>query len=211
MTGVLTDPPALALKEWGAAVCALLRGRQTVLLRKGGIHEKRFVLQGSEFLLFPTVAHSHAESTRPEHADLLPVGAADVTGDAVLVRAAASVVEAIEVTRPENIAALDPFHIWTTESVRANRIDFRPRRRLTAIVVSVRPLVVPVRVPMRQEYGGCRSWVDLIDAGAPALGAPVQSPAQLRDIAAQVRCLVAPAAGRTGLGPPPVAGVGPTQ
>ena len=56
----------LALKEWAAVVHALLDGRQTVLLRKGGIHEKRFSLRGSRFVVFPTVAHSHAESTRPE-------------------------------------------------------------------------------------------------------------------------------------------------
>ena len=108
MTGEFTEPSeSLALKEWGAAVHALLQGRQTVLLRKGGIHEKRFVLRGSQFWLYPTVAHSHAGSTRPEHADLLPPGAADVTGDAVVVRASVSVVEAIEVTRPENIAGLE--------------------------------------------------------------------------------------------------------
>lgn len=179
----------LALKEWGAAVHALLQGRQTVLLRKGGIHEKRFVLRGSEFLLYPTVAHSHAESTRPEHADLLPPGAADVTDDAVLIRAAVSVVEAIEVTRPEHIAALEPFHIWTTASVRVNRIDFRPKRRLTAIVVSARPLV-PVPVPVRAEYGGCRSWVDLVDVDPPEFGPSVRSTEDLRDVAAQVRRLV---------------------
>ena len=33
-----------ALKEWSAVVHALLDGRQTVLLRKGGIHEKRFAV-----------------------------------------------------------------------------------------------------------------------------------------------------------------------
>ena len=54
----------LALKEWAAVVHALLDGRQTVLLRKGGIHEKRFSLRGSRFVVFPTVAHSHLESTR---------------------------------------------------------------------------------------------------------------------------------------------------
>ena len=32
---------AAALKEWGAVVHALLDGRQRVLLRKGGIGEKR--------------------------------------------------------------------------------------------------------------------------------------------------------------------------
>ncbi len=53
-----------ALKEWSAAVHALLDGRQRVLLRKGGIGEKRFELAAREFLLFPTVAHSHAERVR---------------------------------------------------------------------------------------------------------------------------------------------------
>ena len=40
-TGTLTTP---GLKEWSAAVHALLDGCQTVLLRKGGIGEKRFEL-----------------------------------------------------------------------------------------------------------------------------------------------------------------------
>ena len=53
-----------ALKEWGAAVQALLDGRQTVLLRKGGIHEKRFALTARQFVFFPTVAHGHAETTQ---------------------------------------------------------------------------------------------------------------------------------------------------
>ncbi|COW51704.1 Domain of uncharacterised function (DUF1802) [Mycobacterium tuberculosis] len=65
-----------ALKEWSAAVHALLDGRQTVLLRKGGIGEKRFEVAAHEFLLFPTVAHSHAERVRPEHRDLLGPAAA---------------------------------------------------------------------------------------------------------------------------------------
>lgn len=178
----------LALKEWAAVAHALLQGRQTVLLRKGGIHEKRFSLRGSEFLLYPTVAHSHVESTRPEHADLLPIGAADVTSDAVVVRAVVSVVEAIEVTRPERIAELEPFHIWTTESIRANRIDFRPRHRLTSIVVSARPLREPVAVPVLPEFGGCRSWVDLpVDRTVSPVGEPVRDLADLMEIATAVR------------------------
>lgn len=188
-----------ALKEWGAAVHALLQGRQTVLLRKGGIHEKRFQLQDSEFLLYPTVAHSHAASTRPEHVDLLPLGSADVTDGTVVVRAAASVVAVVEVARPENIAALEPLHLWTTASVQANRIDFRPRHRLTAIVVAVRPLPRPWLVPVRPEYGGCRSWVDLSaddlpvparPCGEPTAGEPPRSPAELAEIADRVRQLV---------------------
>ncbi len=90
---------APALKEWSAAVHAMLDGRQTVLLRKGGIHEKRFALEASEFLFFPTVAHGHADRVRPEHRDVLADAAADSTEDDVLVRAGAKVVAAIEVKR----------------------------------------------------------------------------------------------------------------
>ena len=151
----------LALKEWAAVVHALLDGRQTVLLRKGGIHEKRFSVRGSRFVVFPTVAHSHAESTRAEHADLLALGPA---GRRETHRwwfgPSCPWWQTIAVRRPERIAELEPFHIWTTESVRRNRIDFRPRHELTAIVVSARALAVPLAVPLLPEYAGCRSWVE---------------------------------------------------
>jgi hypothetical protein len=185
----------LALKEWAAAVHALLDGRQTVLLRKGGIHEKRFSLRGSRFVVFPTVAHSHAESTRPEHAELLALGRPDVTESSVTVRAELEVVEAISVHRPERIAELEPFHIWTTESVQRNRIDFRPRREPTAIVVRVRPLARPVEVGLLPEYGGCRSWVELADPAAVdqefgELVDPVHDDRALFDVADRVRSAV---------------------
>ncbi len=190
MTSQVTPPKTLspALKEWGAAAHALLQDRQSVLLRKGGIHEKRFTLRDSRFLLYPTVAHSHTESTRPEHLDLLPLGAADVMEDAVIVRAAVSVVQAVEVQRPDRIGELEPFHIWTTESVRANRIDFRPKHRLTAVVVSVRPLPEPLTVPVLPEYGGCRSWVDLaVDPAVLDEGMSVRPNRDLADVVAAVR------------------------
>ena len=73
-----------ALKEWGAAVQALLDGRQTVLLRKGGIGEKRFEVSAPEFVFFPTVEHSHAQRVRPEFTDLLNRAAGDSTDTEVV-------------------------------------------------------------------------------------------------------------------------------
>ena len=93
--------------------------------------------------------------------------------------------------RPERVAELEPFHIWTTDSVRRNRIDFRPRHELTAIVVAARALAQPLTVPLLPEYAGCKSWVDLVDvnrSGLPA--APVHGDAYLRDVAEQVRFAV---------------------
>jgi hypothetical protein len=150
-----------ALKEWGAVVHALLDGRQTVLLRKGGIHEKRFELAAADFLLFPTVAHSHAERVRAEHRDLLGAAEPDSGRAELIIRAAARVVAAVEVNRPENIDALSDLHIWTPESVRADRRDFRPRHRLAVLVVAARPLVSPVRVTRTSAQAGCSSWVEL--------------------------------------------------
>ena len=135
-----------ALKEWSAVVHALLDGRQQVLLRKGGIGEKRFdVTVAREFMLFPTVAHSHAERVRPEFRDLLTAAASDSTDDRFVVRAAAKVVAALPVNRPDNIAAIEDLHIWTAESVQRDRLDFRPKHRLAVLVVQAMPLVAPVR------------------------------------------------------------------
>jgi hypothetical protein len=174
-----------ALKEWGAAVRALLDGRQTVLLRKGGIGEKRFEVAAQEFLLFPTVAHSHAARVRPEHRDLLDAAAADSTDEHLLVRAAAKVVAALPVNRPDGLGAIEDLHIWTAESVRADRLDFRPKHKLAVLVVSAIPLIEPVRLDRTPQYAGCTSWVRL--PVRPALGAPVHDAAVLADVATRVR------------------------
>ncbi|MFL0181252.1 MULTISPECIES: DUF1802 family protein [unclassified Mycobacterium] len=176
----------MALKEWSAVVAALLAGRQRILLRKGGIHEKRFDVSAEEFLLFPTSVHSHAERVRPEHRDLIVPAAADSTVEQVLVRAAAKVVAALPVERPEALEDIADLHIWTTESVRADRVDFRPKHRLTALVVQVFPLSTPVRLARSPDYAGCASWVQLPIAD-PELGAPVYAVHELDAVTTRVR------------------------
>ncbi|AQT80718.1 hypothetical protein B1R94_17800 [Mycolicibacterium litorale] len=177
-----------ALKEWSAAVHALLDGRQTVLLRKGGIGEKRFAVAAEEFLLFPTVAHSHAERVRPEHRELLAAAAPDSTDEQVVVRAAAKVVGAVEVNRVDGLADIEDLHIWTAESVRADRLDFRPRHRLTVLVVQATALAAPIRLTREPQYGGCTSWVQL--PATAELGEPVHDAAALAAVAARVRAAV---------------------
>ena len=121
-----------ALKEWSAAVHALPDGRQTVLLRKGGIGEKRFVLQANEFLLFPTVAHSHAERFEQSVVTFSPQPKA-IAAMRIVIRAAAKVIAAVDVKRPERLPDIEDLHIWTAASVREDRLDFRPRHLLTAV------------------------------------------------------------------------------
>jgi hypothetical protein len=177
-----------ALKEWSAVVHALLDGRQTVLLRKGGIGERRFdagpALDGP-VLLFPTVAHSHAERVRPEHRDLLPAAARDSTEDEVTLRAGLRTVAAVAVERPENIEQIAGTHIWTAASVRADRVEFRPRHRLTALVVQAFPLAEPRRLRRTDEHRGCTSWVQVPDT--VDWGPPVHDLDALTDLTERVR------------------------
>ena len=51
---------------------------------------------------------------------------ADSTEDQLVVRAAAKVVAAVEVNRRDGLIEIEDPHIWTPESVRADRLDFRP-------------------------------------------------------------------------------------
>ncbi|MDX1889281.1 DUF1802 family protein [Mycolicibacterium sp. 050158] len=177
-----------ALKEWSAAVHAMLDGRQTVLLRKGGIHEKRFDLAAGEFVFFPTVAHGHAERVRPEHRDVLAAAALDSTDERIVVRAGARVVAAVAVNRPEGLAELADTHIWTAESVRTERLDFRPRHQLTVLVVQARPLVEPMVLQRTSAFAGCKSWVEL--PLSPAWADPVHDDAAIAEIARRVAASV---------------------
>ena len=174
-----------ALKEWSAAVLALLDGRQRILLRKGGIHEKRFAVQAPEFVFFPTVAHSHAQRVRPEHQSLVQAAASDSTETELLIRGGAKVVAAVEVNRPENLADLTDLHIWTDASIREDRLDFRPKHRLAVLVVQARPLHTPVTITRLADYAGCRSWVDL--PLGPRWGAPVHDDDALAETVARVK------------------------
>ncbi len=152
---------------------------------KGGIGEKRFEVAAQEFLLFPTVAHSHAERVRPEHRDLLAAAEGDSTDGRLVIRAAAKVVAAVPVNRPAGLETIQDLHIWTAESVRADRLDFRPKHKLAALVVSVTALLEPVGIARTPEYAGCTSWVQL--PLRPALGTPLNDDAALAEVAARVR------------------------
>jgi len=186
-----TTLTTLALKEWAAVAAALLDGRQTVLLRKGGIHEKRFEVGSGPFVLFPTVAHSHAERVRPEHRDVLAAGAADVEEGRFTVRAGLTLADAVAVARPERLDEIADLHIWTADSIREDRLEFRPRHALHALVVRAVELPEPVTLDRVEAYGGCRSWLDLPVGWDGRSGRQVHDEDRLHADAARVRAALA--------------------
>lgn len=189
--GSTTVATTIALKEWAAVVHALLDGRQTVLLRKGGIRERRFDIASDRFMLFPTVAHAHTERVRPGHDDVLAAGAADIADDTgrFVVRAGVELVDVIGLTDVAALADLTDLHIWTPEHI-AERLAFRPKHPLQVLVVTAVQLADPITLDRTPEYGGCSSWVDL-PLRWDGTGRRTHTGEHLRQVAARVRAAVA--------------------
>jgi hypothetical protein len=130
------------------------------------------------------VAHGHAERVRAEHRDLLEVARPDSDEDAIVLRGGAKVVAAVPVNRPDGLDDIEDTHIWTAASVRSDRLDFRPKHRLTVLVVQARALAEPQRLPRVPSYAGCKSWVEL--PVSPQWAQPVHDDAALAAIVERV-------------------------
>lgn len=102
-------------------------------------------------------------------------------------RCGIGIVAAIEVARPEGLQEIADLHIWTAASVQEDRLDFRPRHRLQALVVRAVELPEPLTLPRTDAYGGCRSWLDLPTCWDGRSGRAVHSEERLAADAARVR------------------------
>ncbi len=163
-----------AFKEWAVIVEALGKGEQIVILRKGGIAEGKggFWAEYERFWLFPTRFHQQAEGVVPEAAARF--GSMIFPPENVLrLQFAAKVVEA---RRLKSLAAAERLagqHIWRDDVI-AERFDWGRDQGIYAMAVRVWQLAAPLDLPMLEEYGGCKSWIDLkpsmdIDAANPVL------------------------------------------
>jgi hypothetical protein len=161
------------LKEWVVAVRALERGETAIVIRKGGIHEKAFAVKDSRFLLLPGYEHQKPDLLKPEYRELLEE-IPDLTDDGPLrFTSFAEVRGAYEISEPESLAAIDPYHMWTPEYAES-RFRWRPKKPLTVLVLRTYLLPEPVELPYSEAYAGCKSWIELLEpvsiAGArPAL------------------------------------------
>lgn len=153
---------SIAFKEWAVVCRALADGRQSVILRKGGIAEEggTFRPEHSEFLLYPTYFHEHRSGVKPEFLPALeeaeaakpPVGEIRFT----------HFIRVESVSRVMDLAsalALDSLHIWTPDVVK-QRFHYRTPG-LFVLNVRVFRLASPAVRPERPEYAGCKTWVTL--------------------------------------------------
>ena len=152
-----------ALKEWAVVVEALSSGRQTLLLRKGGIMEDKgeFTVEHTEFFLYPTYVHEQAERILPEAAkDLEAILETKPPDDRVIFNTYSAVEEAIAVDDLKRIEKLRPYHILSAQEVE-NRFQYRNRPGLHVLLLRIYRMPEPAELAVTSAYAGCKSWVDL--------------------------------------------------
>ena len=158
----------IAFKEWQIVCEALASGRQSILLRKGGIHEGRagFSFAHSSFFLFPTRFHVQGGQVREGEVKPLPEWQ---VGDPLRITHHAEAAWAITLSDWHKVAALEPFHIYAEQTVR-DRFDWEGKGMASGSIhlafVRVRKLEIPWELPYEARFGGCRSWIELPEAPA---------------------------------------------
>jgi hypothetical protein len=161
----------IAFKEWAVVCAALASGRQTIILRKGGIDEGRegFRVKHSEFWLLPTRFHQDPKALVPEAEPLFretqqhepPPGKFRIELYAV-------VEEVFEVRELETLERLASLHILSKETIE-QRFHYR-HPGLFVLAARIYRTPVPFEVDDSPYIAGCKSWVELPQP-QPAAGA----------------------------------------
>ena len=154
-----------ALKEWAVAVEALEAGRTIMLLRKGGIREtsRNFQIEHTHIWLYPTYEHQKPHLLKPEYADKVTVVESGWHPETVRIGSLAHITQVLAVTKPEQLKLLQPYHIWNEQMV-SDRFKWKPHQPLSILLLRVYRLWQPVVVPYHSSYGGCKSWINLLES-----------------------------------------------
>jgi hypothetical protein len=147
-----------ALKEWSGILRAIREGRQSILLRKGGIAEPAHRFQpdlASGFWLYPTITHQAQQGLLPGSADDAPAPRPGTVALDLYCR----LVDHWFLTDESQLARLADWHVWTAQTIR-NRFFYRqPGLHLLLLESWVRD--APHLIPLDPEHAGCKSWISL--------------------------------------------------
>jgi hypothetical protein len=151
-----------AFKEWAATCAALAAGHQSLLLRKGGIHEQagHFEVEHREFWLFPTRFHQNPDEIRDDARSLLQQVAEEAPSAGVIRLALYAVVdEVIEIRDESLLPRLSDLQILAAPTV-ADRFHYR-RPVLFVLPARIYRRAEPMTLRDTPHFAGCRTWVDL--------------------------------------------------
>ena len=160
MIAPLPDSLGIAFKEWDRVCSALAVGRQSLILRKGGIEEgpSGFEPEHPFFWLYPTVVHQAEQGLKPGIAPACGLA----TPGTVDIQSFAAVEWVEHIDRLETLLRLDPFHVWTEETV--TKRFFYKKPGVWLLGVRTFNLPEPVAIAITPEQLGCKTWVPLESA-----------------------------------------------
>ena len=157
----------LALKEWSIICKALEEGKQTILLRKGGIleYKKGFEISQKLFLLYPTLEHQAAEYLQSnylqEYELLLKRNSSEIVEDKVnTIRIIARIEAMQEFHDHKLLSKLEKYHIWNEKYVNM-RMNYNPKKPMNALLLRIYKLSQPISLDVNPEWAGCKSWIDI--------------------------------------------------
>ena len=153
-----------AFKEWAVICQALGRGRQSLILRKGGIAETggEFGVEQRRFWLFPTYLHQKESSLRPEAHELLrQVESEKPTSGVIRIEHFVEVAGIYHLHDMVGALRLFDLHLWTNETVHA-RFTYR-QPGLHVLAVRVFRAASVIELPDNEYYAGCKSWLELAE------------------------------------------------
>ena len=161
------------LKEWATVVKALEQGKQTVILRKGGILETAsgFNIESKKFFLFPTWEHQETKHVKPEFHDFLNNVLNKRPNEGFnKISSYAEVMYEKDVEDEEIINNLTEFHVWSDSYIQERR-RWMPEKPMRAVFLKT--IKIPeFNLSLKPEFSGCKSWIELnsnFESGESAL------------------------------------------
>ena len=162
-----------ALKEWATVVKALEQGKQTVILRKGGILETAsgFNIESKKFFLFPTWEHQETKYVKSEFHDFLNEVLDNKPEEGFnKISSYAEVLYEKDIESNDVINQLSSFHVWSDSYIQERR-NWKPEKPMKAVFL--RTIKIPeFNLPLEPEFSGCKSWIELnsnFDSGKTSL------------------------------------------
>ncbi|MEX0874381.1 MAG: DUF1802 family protein [Actinomycetota bacterium] len=173
----LVAAPQKALKEWAVVCRALEIGRQSVLLRKGGIIEETrdFSLVERRFLLFPTYEHQEEASVQGPFRAWFQQTLDDRPAENIVrISSWAEVTDLFLTHDLDAVLELAGLYAWSEDYIRM-RMAYKSRKPMNIVVVRASTLPEPVDLPVLEHFAGCKSWVPLeqavaLDGSTPVIG-----------------------------------------
>ena len=188
----MLDECSMAFKEWAVVCSAVASGRQTIILRKGGIDEggHAFRVKHREFWLLPTRFHQDAAQIVTEARPLLDeMERTQPDASKFRVDLYAVVEEVFDVRQLAVVERLAGEHILSRETIE-QRFHYR-RPGLFVLVVRVYRAPRPFEIADSPYIAGCKSWVELPERFSTAGATSVLADSEFAERMGRIREVLA--------------------